>query len=302
MAPQALLPLEGRTIAVAGFGHMGEPIAQRLRAEGAQVAVVEPNNTRAAAASHLGFQVIRPVDVNAEAWVLSLPNADSVEALLFGNELATLEGALIVDMSTIGIDEAKRFHDRLAKLGGLYVDAPVSGGRARAAQGSLTMMVGTTENAHPLIEPIVSAIGGRVHYLGSPGSGAAVKIANNLLAIGNLVLLGAAMRIVESQDIDPETFLEVIELGSGGSRIASAKSEKIINHDFSPSFSLSLAAKDVGLAVGALGSNAGPVVEALSTIVSEIASSEESEEDIARLAEVSREAKGGVCPNVRSSG
>ncbi|MBV9332818.1 MAG: NAD(P)-dependent oxidoreductase [Candidatus Eremiobacteraeota bacterium] len=179
-----------------GLGAMGEPMAAALRRAGYEVAASvhhrrdaldrlrEAGVTEAADPAQLGGE--------SDAVVLCVPDAPQVEDALFGSRgvaAGARTGLLVVDMSTISPLASREFAARLAERGIDFVDAPVSGGPARARQGTLTIMAGATPAAFERIEPVLRAMG-TPHHVGSVGMGETVKLVNQII-IANVMIANA---------------------------------------------------------------------------------------------------------------
>jgi 3-hydroxyisobutyrate dehydrogenase-like beta-hydroxyacid dehydrogenase len=179
-----------------GLGAMGEPMARSLRRAGFGVAASvhrhrEPlDRLRAEGVT----EAADPAALAAacDAVVLSVPDAPQVEDALFGSRgliAGAKPGLLAIDMSTISPVATRRFGERLTAHGVDFVDAPVSGGPARASEGTLTIMVGASAPAFARAEPILRAMG-TPHHLGPVGMGETVKLVNQII-IANVMIANA---------------------------------------------------------------------------------------------------------------
>jgi 3-hydroxyisobutyrate dehydrogenase-like beta-hydroxyacid dehydrogenase len=179
-----------------GLGAMGEPMARSLRKAGFDV-VASVHRHREALERLRADGVTEATDpaalaVACDAVVLCVPDAPQVEDALFG-ERGVIAGAkpglLVIDMSTISPVATRRFAERLTALGADFVDAPVSGGPARAREGTLTIMVGAASSAFARAEPLLRAMG-TPHHLGPVGMGETVKLVNQII-IANVMIANA---------------------------------------------------------------------------------------------------------------
>jgi 3-hydroxyisobutyrate dehydrogenase-like beta-hydroxyacid dehydrogenase len=155
--------------------HRHREALDRLRADG-----VKEAPSRAALASE------------TDAVILSVPDAPDVEDAIFGADgvaSGAKAGLLVIDMSTISPVASRRFAERLADRGVDFVDAPVSGGPARAREGTLTIMVGASPEAFERAQPLLRAIG-TPHHLGPVGMGETVKLVNQIV-IANIMIANA---------------------------------------------------------------------------------------------------------------
>ena len=175
---------------------MGEPMAAALCRAGFEV--IASVHRRRDAFERLREQgVMEAADpaelaARADAVVLCVPDAPHVESALFGSggvAAGAKRGLLVVDMSTISPVASHSFAERLAQLGVDFIDAPVSGGPARAREGTLTIMVGASPAAFTRAEPLLRAMGSPYH-LGPAGMGETVKLVNQII-ISNVMIANA---------------------------------------------------------------------------------------------------------------
>jgi 3-hydroxyisobutyrate dehydrogenase-like beta-hydroxyacid dehydrogenase len=179
-----------------GLGAMGEPMAHSLRRAGFDVTAAA-HRRREALERLQGEGVREAADPAAvadavDAVLISVPDAPQVEEVLFGPRgvaSSAKEDLVVIDTSTISPLASRRFAARLAERGVHFVDAPVSGGPARARDGTLTIMVGAAPQDFGRIEPILRALG-TPHYLGPVGMGETVKLVNQII-IANVMIADA---------------------------------------------------------------------------------------------------------------
>jgi 3-hydroxyisobutyrate dehydrogenase len=175
--------------------------------------------------------------------------------VLFGADGAAAAlpaGAPVLLCPTIAPDDVERLADRLARAGLQPVDAPMSGGPARARDGTMSLMVACSDAAFAVAQPLVEALSARVFRVGSrPGDGARTKLVNNLLAGVNLVGAAEAIAMAQRLGLDPARTLDVIEQSSGQSWIGSDRMRRAIAGDWAPRAHVTLLQKDTRLAVEA---------------------------------------------------
>jgi 3-hydroxyisobutyrate dehydrogenase len=240
------------TLGVVGLGAMGKPMAARFEAAGLTVMRWDADPARRTAAT-LGALV------QADAILLSLPDDTACDATIAGLLEGARPGLLIVDTSTTSPEGARRRQAQAAAAGVAYVDAPVSGGPAGAEAGRLTVMIGGAEAALDRAEALLAPIAAKVLRCGGPGTGAAVKLANNLLVAAHLLLAGEALRLGEEAGVDPGVLTAALGAGSGRSGAIEANLPTwVLSGRYDSGFSLGLMAKDVGLAA-ALPGGLGPL-------------------------------------------
>jgi 3-hydroxyisobutyrate dehydrogenase len=225
-------------LAVLGTGIMGGPMAFNLAKAGHDVRVW--NRTREKAEG-LGATVAdTPAEAvaDAEAVLTMLADGAAVDAVLPDLD----PGVLWIQSSTIGVADTERFAARHPR----YLDAPVLGSRPAAEAGELLVLAAGPERPAEILD----AVSNRVMWLGDePGAGTKLKLTINLWILNLVENLGETMALAEAAGLDQRWFLEAIHGRPMDSPYAQIKGEKIINGDYSPAFALTLAAKDVGLAL-----------------------------------------------------
>ncbi|MEU6841852.1 NAD(P)-dependent oxidoreductase [Streptomyces sp. NPDC046716] len=239
-------------IAVVGLGSMGGAMAGALHRAGWQVCGYDPSPAARAAAEEAGVRAVDDLDALAGTpyVVLSLPSATVVEATL--PVLLARPGTLaVVDTTTSQPDTSAACAALAAQKGAVFVDAPVSGGRAGAAAGRLTAFVGATEEALDAARPVLDALtDGQYRHLGGPGSGNVVKLLNNVLAAVNLVSVGEALAVAKAYGVDPAAAAAGISGASGGSKVSAAMyPDWVLSGTYDSGFALGLMARDASLAV-----------------------------------------------------
>jgi 3-hydroxyisobutyrate dehydrogenase len=229
-------------IGLVGLGRMGAAMRQRLAATGAEVAAFDIAPDRGG--------VARLEEVAAPLVLLSLPDGKAVEAALAGLLPALPAGAVIADTSTISPLEARDFAARAAASGHAYLDAPVSGGPAGAAAGTLTVMLGGDAAALERARPGLEHIAARILHVGDSGAGQVAKLVNNLLVATHLVVAGEALRIGTAAGVPPEALLAVVNAASGRSAATEVNLPRwVLSGSFDSGFSAGLMRKDARLAL-----------------------------------------------------
>jgi 3-hydroxyisobutyrate dehydrogenase-like beta-hydroxyacid dehydrogenase len=244
-----------------GLGAMGAPMAKRIVSAGFDLSVfdVRPENTDPLVelgATRAGS--LRAAAKGAEALVLMVVNAEQAEDALFGGDGAaeTLpqESAVVV-MSTIGPEAVRRIEGRLAGCGVRLLDAPVSGGVARAERGDLLIMAGGPADLFEEVRPLLEAMGSTVaHCGGSVGDGQSVKLVNQLLCGVHIAAAGEALAYAEALGLDPRSVFETIRHGAANSFMLEDRGERMLGREFVPAKSaLDIFVKDMGLVREAAG-------------------------------------------------
>ena len=234
-----------------GLGQMGGPMATNIAKGGAELVCFDKAGTEARlppgskAASDL-TEVIQ----TADTVFLSLPDGPIVNAV--ASEIAAVSNArttVIVDLSTIGIDAAKSAAVALQEAGMTYVDAPVSGGRAGAVAGTITLMWGGPKAELERHKSIVDSFcGNPIHVGDHAGQGQAVKLLNNFLSGTAMAATTEAVLFGQSQGLDMKTILEVVNVSTGMNTATRDKfPQQVLTEKFAAGFFAELLNKDVQL-------------------------------------------------------
>jgi 3-hydroxyisobutyrate dehydrogenase len=247
-----------QNIGFVGLGAMGLPIAKRLIAAGHNLVVVPHVNRRPAEELEaLGAKVRNsPAELGADRDVVitSVPDVPQVEETLFG-ERGLLSGSpkhgmLFIDMSTINPTAARTNAARLNEAGLEAVDAPVSGGPVRAADGTLTIMVGGTEKAFNNARPVLEQLGRNIIHTGDAGAGQAVKLVNQLMISIIMIANAEALTIGVKAGVPMQTMMDVISTSSGSNYLLQSWIPKTLLADkLDGGFALDLLMKDLTAAL-----------------------------------------------------
>jgi 3-hydroxyisobutyrate dehydrogenase len=235
-------------IAFLGMGIMGSRMARNLRAAGFDVVVWNRTRSRAEEVGEPIADSPRAAAEGAGVVVTMVVDAPQVEAVLFGDDGAAAglaEGGLVVDMSTIAPSAVKAISARLAERGIGFVDAPVTGSKPRAEDGTLTIMAGGSPEDFARAKPLFEAMGKLIVHSGPSGHGAMVKLLNNALAAINAAALAEAIDVAETYGLDSERLIEVMSAGSAKSTMLDLKAHPMIERDYEPLFKLEHMLKDV---------------------------------------------------------
>lgn len=253
----ARIPLPHSKVGFIGLGAMGSPIARNLVGAGQPIVVHDADPE-----ARQRFIDDNPTAIGAEATteladcdivVLVLPNSDIVDQVVLadGGLLSCLKpGSILVDMGS-SVPARTQAIEKAAALRGIdVVDAPVSGGVARARNADLAVMVGGDQSAIDTVLPLLESTGRQIIHVGPVGSGHAAKALNNLLAANGLMAAGEALLVGRKFGIDPATLLSVINAGSGRNQATETKYENfVLSRSFASGFSAQLMRKDIGIAL-----------------------------------------------------
>lgn len=257
-----------------GLGAMGAGMAHCLLRAGHALGVYGRNPQAlapfvdAGARAHASAQALGR---NADLVILSLPDIDAVEAVLFGPQgLASglAAGACVVDTSTISPQSARQIGERLRERGIDFLDAPVSGGQQGAASGTLTCMVGGDGAVCDACRPVLGAFCQGITHVGPLGAGQAVKACNQVAVAGAMLGMADAVALARSQGLDLNVMREVLLGGSARSFCMDKHAPRVIEGNFAPGFRARLMQKDLRLALeaaalGNAGLAAAPVAKRL---------------------------------------
>lgn len=243
-----------RTVGVVGLGNIGGRIAEVLLSA-YEVVVFDIDDERRAALEAQGAQAAESgaaVGRLADVVLLSLPSDDALVAATLddGGVLEGLqEGNVLVDTSTVSPMASGRVADACEASGVGFLDAPVSGGARNAAKGTLTLLVGGSEETLSSVRPVLETIGETIHHVGESGAGVSLKVVNNYLFGMNQLVLAEGLAMARAAGIDDETFADTVADSSGASYALDRNMDRfVLPDDFSSEFTLELMRKDVTLA------------------------------------------------------
>ena len=240
-----------RTVGFVGIGNMGWPMAANLVRAGFQVAVADAASGRAARfAAEVGGRAgdgAASVAAGADVLVTSLPTSTHVSEVLEQAESAMRRGCVVIDM-TSGVPAVTRsLAERLAAAGVAMIDAPVSGGVARARSGELAIMIGGSDEDVERAEPVLQAMGTSLHRCGGVGAGQATKALNNLVSAAGFLISVEALLIGQQFGLDPEALVNVLNASSGMNNTTKSKIIPfVLSRRFDSGFGLDLMVKDLG--------------------------------------------------------
>ena len=240
--------------AVIGLGSMGYGIAEALLRAGIETAGCDIDETARQALIERGGAAVEAPDAlpaDCDIALVVVINAEQVEQVLFGpsgvvTHLQT--GAVVAVCSTGPPACARAVAARIQALGLHYLDAPISGGAARAAEGSLTVMASGSISAFERAQNALDAIASTVHRLSeNAGDGSAYKMINQLLAGVHIVAASEAMSFGLKNGLDPHKLYEVITGSAGNSWMFENRGQHILDGDYTPHSTINIFVKDLGI-------------------------------------------------------
>jgi 3-hydroxyisobutyrate dehydrogenase len=241
-------------VAIVGLGSMGLGMARSLLRAGHTVSGCDISD---AALSSLEAAGGRPVQTpamaarDAQIAVIVVVNAAQTEAVLFGPDgavAALAPGSVVISSATISPAEAKNFAQRAGKHGILYLDAPISGGSAKADQGALTVMASGSPESFAAARPALDAMASTVYELGDDvGVGSSFKIVNQLLAGVHIAVACEAITFAKSLGLDISRVFDVITKSAGNSWMFENRIPHVVAGDYTPHSAVSIFTKDLGI-------------------------------------------------------
>ncbi|MEM9247872.1 MAG: L-threonate dehydrogenase [Pseudomonadota bacterium] len=238
-------------VGVIGLGSMGYGMAQSCVRAGLRTWGHDINPDLCAKLQAEGGQAGETQWADLSALVVVVLNAAQLETVLFGADGAAPKmsaGAVVVACPTIPPATAKDLAARCSGLGLHYLDAPISGGAAKAAQGALSIMAAGTAEAFAAARPVLEATAETVFELGDhAGPGSAMKATNQMLAGVHIAVMGEALAFGISQGIAPDTVLKVIRQCAGTSWMLENRAPHVVAGDYSPLSQINIWPKDLGI-------------------------------------------------------
>jgi 3-hydroxyisobutyrate dehydrogenase len=245
---------ETKRVAVIGLGSMGYGMATSMRRAGLHVTGCDVSaETVAKFEAEGGAGAATPAAAAREADIVVsvVVNAAQTEAILFGEHGAATslrQGAVFVSSATMDPEIARRLAARLEDSGRLYLDAPISGGAQRAAQGELTILASGSDAAFAAAQPALDAMAAKVYALGdAAGQGAAFKMINQLLAGVHIAAASEAMAFAAKQGLDLRKVYDVITASAGNSWMFENRMPHVLDADYAPRSAVDIFVKDLGI-------------------------------------------------------
>ncbi len=241
-------------VAVIGLGAMGMGAALSCHRAGLATTGCDMRDTaRADFAAAGGSTAASAAEIaeGTDAVLLLVVNAAQTEAALFGPAGCAprlAPGAVIIASATMGPADAKKLAKKVEAAGFLYLDAPVSGGAAKAASGEMTVMASGSQAAFAKARPVLDAVATKVWELGdAPGIGATVKVVHQLLAGVHIAVAAEAMALGIRAGADPKQLYDVVTSAAGNSWMFENRMARVLTGDDAPRSAVDIFVKDLGL-------------------------------------------------------
>jgi putative dehydrogenase len=246
------------TVGLIGLGAMGSGMAQSLRRAGHLVHVFDVRQKAAEAFARDGGVAcasLAELGAASDVVISVVVNAAQTEAVLFGADgkdsgcAAHMKpGSVFVMCSTVDPNGSVALEARLEGMGLRYIDAPISGGAAKAASGQITMMTAGKPEAYVVAESFLNAMAGKVYRLGDKaGAGSKVKIINQLLAGVHIAAAAEAMALGLREGVDAQALYEVITHSAGNSWMFENRMAHVLAGDYTPLSAVDIFVKDLGI-------------------------------------------------------
>jgi 3-hydroxyisobutyrate dehydrogenase len=245
-----------KKIGFIGLGVMGAPMASNLLSKGYALKVYNRTAEKADALAKLGAEVAEsPADAarHGDVVITMVSDDDAIRDVYYGEQgviNAVRPGTTVIDCSTISPALSVKLAGDIQSRSAHFLDAPVTGSKPGAVNGTLLFMVGGDSRIIDQHRDVLLAMGKEIIHTGANGSGSTAKLAHNTMVAINLAGLAEGISIAAKGGIDPSVFLKIVQAGNAASKVAELKSEKILSGDYSVQFALGLMLKDLKLASG----------------------------------------------------
>lgn len=231
-----------------GLGNLGQAIAKRLTDMGEELKIYNRTKSKV---EHLGLPIVdspKELVEKCDTIFMCLFESSAVENIFTmknGLLSADLEGKTIIDLTTNHFESVLTFHERIDEKGGEYLESPIFGSVAPALQGLVTITTSGKKETYESCKPLLEKIGKEIFYLKEPGQASKMKLINNLCLGSFMATLAECTALGEACDIDKAKLLEILGVGGGQSLVLKAKTQKLIEEDFSAHFSNNAIYKDL---------------------------------------------------------
>lgn len=241
-------------VGLVGLGAMGMGIGKSLLRAGLEVHACDVRPEAVQTLAGAGAQAAASpaaLAARVDALIIVVVNAQQTEAVLFGEQgaaAALAPGSVVIACATVAPEFAEALGARLLAVGLRFIDAPISGGAAKAAAGEMSVMAAGAPDAFDRCERIFDAIAGKLYRLGEqPGQGSKVKMINQLLAGVHIAAAAEAMALGLRAGCDPDALYEVISNSAGSSWMFQNRVPHILAGDYTPLSAVNIFVKDLGI-------------------------------------------------------
>jgi 2-hydroxy-3-oxopropionate reductase len=234
-----------------GLGIMGKPLVLNLLKAGFEVNVLSKSSSSATvkSAGAKVFDNIADLSANSDIIITMLPDSPEVKQVVSEILPGIKKGSLFIDMSTISPGTTIEIYNSLKEKGVSAIDAPVSGGQVGAEAGTLSIMVGGSEDSFNRALPVFQAMGKNIVLIGDAGAGQVTKACNQMIVGITIQAVAEAFSMAKKAGVDLEKMREVLLGGFAQSRILDLHGKRMIDENFVPGFKVKLHKKDMGIAL-----------------------------------------------------
>jgi len=268
-----------------GLGAMGFGMARNLAKAGYLTAVYNRTAAKTAEFSVAAFDEPEALAAEVDIVLICVSADRDVLDIVEAIALTIKPGSIVVDMSTVSSETAKKAAAILAEKQVAFLDAPVSGGVEGAKNGTLAMMVGGDADALEKARPILEAMAGRIIHMGATGSGQATKAVNQIMCAGINQAVTEALAFAQAQDLAMDKVIDVISGGASGNWFLQHRGTTMTQGTFAPGFKLALHHKDLKICQ-AMAAQAGvpiPLTDTTVTDYEQLMTDGYGDEDISAL-------------------
>ena len=228
-----------------GLGAMGLGMARNLAKAGYLTAVYNRTAAKTAEFKVAAFDLPEALAAEVDIVLICVSADQDVLAIVEAIALTIKPGSIVVDMSTVSSETAKKAAAILAEKQVAFLDAPVSGGVEGAKNGTLAMMVGGDADALEKARPVLEAMTGRIIHMGATGSGQATKAVNQIMCAGINQAVTEALAFAQAQGLAMDKVIDVISGGASGNWFLQHRGSTMTQGTFAPGFKLALHHKDL---------------------------------------------------------
>jgi len=245
------------TIGFIGLGIMGRGMARNLLKAGFALNVwnrTAPTMEPLIKLGAVGTNSAADLAAQSDIIISCVSDTPDVEEVVLGEDGAIhgiAEGNLLVDMSTISPQTTREIAHRLSQQGVHMLDAPISGGSEGAANGTLSIMIGGSEDQVARAMPAFEAMGKTITHVGDIGAGQTVKLVNQILVVVTMLGIGEALLLAQAGGLDLQKTLDAVSQGAAGSWMLSNRGPQVVDRDWRPGFTIDLQQKDLRLVLEA---------------------------------------------------
>ena len=233
-----------------GLGNLGQAICTRLASQNIELTIYNRNKEKIKDLPYEKVNTPKELLINCDVIFLCLFDSEAVKQILTAENgllCEELKGKTIIDLTTNHYEDVLEFHKLVNDFNGNYLENPVFGSVAPALKGELTVVASGKKEVFEAVKPILEKIAKEIFHLETPASATKMKLINNLCLGSFMATLAECTALAESCEIPKAKALEILGVGGGQSLVLKAKTQKLIDEDFSAHFSNNAINKDLHL-------------------------------------------------------